>query len=223
MQAEAPARWPYRDTTLSYREAVDFQAQVSARIVQRWNGTTPSLVAGVDVGLDERRAHAAVVVLTFPGLELVEIARAERELGFPYIPGLLAFREIPTILDAFARLRASPELVFVDGQGRAHPRRCGVACHVGVELDLPAIGIGKSRLCGEHAEPGLRRGCATRLVHEGEVIGKVLRTRDRVRPVFVSVGHRIDLAHAERFALRSATRFRLPEPVRLADRATRER
>jgi deoxyribonuclease V len=133
------------------------------------------------------------------------------------VPGLLSFREAPAVLAALRRLRTVPDALICDGQGLAHPRRFGLACHVGLIADLPAVGCGKSRLCGEHREPGRRRGSRARLVHDGEVVGTVLRTRVGVKPVYVSVGHRIDLPAAERLVLDCAVRFRLPEPTRLAD------
>ncbi len=132
------------------------------------------------------------------------------------MPGLLAFREMPAIRDAMAKLATAPDLVFVDGHGRAHPRRFGIACMLGVELELPAIGIGKSRLVGAHREPGARKGSRTRLTHEDEIIGYCVRTRDGVRPVYVSIGHRVSLATAVRLTLRCCRRYRLPEPIRHA-------
>jgi deoxyribonuclease V len=170
----------------------------------------------VDISVKDR-ARAAIVVMSFPGLKVVERVTAERPIEFPYVPGLLAFREIPSILDAFARLSTRPDLLLVDGHGYAHPRRFGIACHLGVELDLPSIGCGKSLFVGEHAEPGRRRGSRTPLRREGETIGSVVRTRDGVRPIYVSVGHRIGLAAAVRIVLACCARYRLPEPIRFAD------
>jgi deoxyribonuclease V len=142
---------------------------------------------------------------------------AVRPLRLPYVPGLLSFREDPAVLAALRRLRATPDVLLYDGHGLAHPRRFGVACHIGLIVDRPAIGCAKSRLVGMHREPGWRRGSAAPLLDGGEVIGSVLRTRDGVRPVFVSVGHRIDLRTARRIVLACALRHRLPEPTRLAD------
>lgn len=213
----SPKRWPYRGAQLSFREAVALQAELRERVVEVGEGSSPRTVAGVDVSVKGGEARAAVCVFAFP--ELVPLERATRALplAFPYIPGLLGFREVPAVLAALERLREPPDLLLVDGHGRAHPRRFGVACHVGVELDLPAIGVGKSLLVGSCAEPGLRRGASTRLVHDGEVVGRALRTRAGVRPVFVSVGHRVDLARAAELVLACAPRFRLPEPIRAAD------
>jgi deoxyribonuclease V len=177
------------------------------------------LVAGVDISIRNEQARAAIVVLRWPELEPVEQATAVRPVEFPYVPGLLAFREMPSILDAFGRLKKRPDLLLADGQGLAHPRRFGIACHLGVELDLPSIGCGKSRLIGEHREPADRRGTRAALRDKGEIIGSVVRTRAGVKPVYVSIGHRIDLAAAVRIVLRSCTKYRLPEPVRCAHRA----
>lgn len=177
-------------------------------------------VAGVDVGFDKDGAVtvAAVALLSFPDLALEDWARVRRRTRFPYVPGLLSFREAPAVLDAMAKLRRAPDLVLCDGHGLAHPRRFGIACHLGVVLDLPAIGVAKSRLTGAHAEPGRQRGAWTPLSDRDAVIGAVLRTRTGVSPVFVSVGHRISLATAMAFVLACTPRFRLPETTRYADR-----
>jgi deoxyribonuclease V len=175
-------------------------------------------VAGADISFDRRSPdlHAAVVVLDAESLEVVEVAATRAKARFPYVPGYLSFREIPPLLEVFARLETEPDLIVCDGQGRAHPRRFGLACHLGVLLDRPALGCAKSRLIGEYREPGSRRGAHTQLRDAGEVIGEVVRTRAGVKPVFVSVGHRISLATARRSVLRLAPRYRLPEPVRAA-------
>ena len=174
-------------------------------------------VCGVDVSVREGRARAALCVLSFPRLEPVEQVVAERPVDFPYVPGLLSFRELPVLVDAFAGLADPPDLLVVDGQGYAHPRRLGIAAHVGICFDLPTIGVGKTRLCGEHGEPGPAGGSRRRLVHEGERIGHVLRTREGVKPVYVSIGHRMDDLDAVRLVLRMTPRYRLPEPIRAAD------
>jgi deoxyribonuclease V len=173
-------------------------------------------VAGVDAAIRHGHVIAACAVLAFPALAPLESVIAVRPLEFPYVPGLLAFREMPAIRAAFAKLETHPDLVFVDGHGRAHPRRFGIACMLGVELDVPAIGIGKSRLIGTHREPGTRKGSHTRLMQGDEVIGSCLRTRDGVRPLYVSVGHRVSLETAVRLTLRCCRRYRLPEPIREA-------
>jgi deoxyribonuclease V len=175
-------------------------------------------VAGADVSYDRGSPvlFAAVVVLDPASFAVIESAGVESRARFPYVPGYLSFREIPPLLEAFAKLAARPDLVVCDGQGRAHPRRFGLASHLGVLLDLPTIGCAKSRLVGEHREPGPLRGASAALRHEGEVIGTVLRTQDGVKPVYVSVGHRVTLAAARRTILALAPRHRLPEPVRAA-------
>lgn len=176
-------------------------------------------VAGVDVAFPNggRTTRAAAVLMSFPDLVLIDEAVVEQATVLPYIPGLLSFRELPAILAALARL-PGPDLVLCDGQGLAHPRRFGVACHLGVETGLPAIGVGKSRLCGQHDEPALARGASSALMDGAERIGTVLRTRQGVRPIYVSIGHRIDLERACEVVLACAPRFRLPEPIRRADR-----
>jgi deoxyribonuclease V len=162
---------------------------------------------------------AAVVLWDLEERSVIEEHVARRPVTFPYVPGLLSFREAPAVLAALRKLRAMPDAVMLDGQGRAHPRRFGLACHVGLICDLPAIGCAKSRLTGRHEEPGRERGARASLEDdEGRILGTVLRTQDGVRPVFVSVGHKMDLLSAEQTVLVCATRYRLPEPTRLADR-----
>lgn len=181
------------------------------------------LVAGADLAYrpDGRWAWAAVVLVELPEGRLVESATAAGRPRFPYVPGYLTFREGPLLLAAFRRLRRRPDLCLFDGQGLAHPRRFGLACHVGVLAGIPAIGVAKSRLVGSFAEPGPERGARSALLDRGEVIGAVLRTRPGVRPLFVSVGHRVSLESAVRLVLAVTGRYRLPEPCRLADRLSR--
>jgi deoxyribonuclease V len=176
------------------------------------------LVAGADVSYDRDSPilFAAIVVLDAGTLETVEVVSARGRARFPYLPGYLSFRELPPLAEAFARLSVRPDLVLCDGHGRAHPRRFGLASHLGVALGVPSIGCAKSRLIGEHRDPGLRRGAHTALRDGGETIGEVLRTRTGVAPVYVSVGHRVTLATARRLVLRFAPRFRIPEPIRAA-------
>lgn len=181
------------------------------------------LVAGLDAHYQTGAglAWGAAALLSWPELELVESALACRPLDFPYVPGLLSFREAPALLAALACLSRRPDLAFVDGQGIAHPRRLGLASHVGVLAGVPTIGVAKSRLIGTFAPPGPEKGASSPLTDKGEVIGAVLRTRAGVRPLFVSVGHRIGLDAAVRLVLAAASRYRLPEPTRLADRLSR--
>jgi deoxyribonuclease V len=211
-------RWPTRSAPTP-TEAAALQAEWSARVVRRSTFGTPRTIAGVDIGIRGERARAAIVVFAWPELIEVERSTAELPVRFPYVPGLLGFREVPCLVKAYERLRVEPDVALVDGHGLAHPRRFGVATHLGVELDIPTIGVGKSLLVGTHRPVGPRRGAGVRLVHKGEVIGTVLRTREGVRPVIVSIGHRVDLQAAVRLVLRCAKRFRLPEPIRAAHRA----
>ncbi|MGW4461111.1 deoxyribonuclease V [Micromonospora sp. NPDC004704] len=183
----------------------------------------PRTVAGLDVAYaeDGDRLAAAVTVLDARTLAVVETAVTVGRAAFPYVPGLFAFRELPALLDALASLTATPDLLVCDGHGLAHPRRFGLACHLGVLTGLPAIGVGKTPLVGSWDPPGDERGAWSELRDGGEVVGRVLRTRDGVKPVFVSVGHRMDLANACARVLALTPRYRLPETTRQADRLCR--
>lgn len=176
------------------------------------------LIVGADLAYrgDGRWAWAAVVVVNLPDGRVVESATAAGPPPFPYVPGYLSFREGPLLLAAFKRLRTRPDLCLFDGQGLAHPRRFGLACHMGVLLDLPSVGCAKSLLVGEYDEPGLKRGAWSPLRLDGKQVGAVLRTRSGVRPLFVSPGHRIGVREAVRWVL-ACSRFRVPEPIRLAE------
>ena len=204
------------DVTAS--EAIALQQRLRGEVVDVDRFSRIKTVAGVDVGFEERGSvtRAAVAVLSFPELTLREYAIARRPTAFPYIPGLLSFREIPAVLDALQQLRSLPDLLLCDGQGRAHPRRFGIACHLGVLTGLPAIGVAKSRLIGTHAPLAEDKGARQALYDKGEVIGTVLRTRRGIRPLYISVGHRITLATAVDYVLRCTTRYRLPETTRAA-------
>jgi deoxyribonuclease V len=178
-------------------------------------------VAGVDISVDKARGRAtgAVVVLSYPELDVVEVAMEEAPLTFPYVPGLLSFREVPVLRGALERIRSGVDLLIVDGQGYAHPRRFGLACHLGLLLDVPSVGCAKSRLIGSHSELGAEAGSHVALRHEGERVGSLVRTRRGVKEVYVSVGHDISLRAAEAWVLRCTAGFRLPEPTRLAHQA----
>lgn len=178
-------------------------------------------VAGVDVSIRHQRSRAAVVVMSVPGLEVLEIARAEREVSFPYIPGLLAFREGPVVVDALRQLRRAPDAFIFDGMGRIHPRKLGIAAHLGLWLGKPTIGCGKTHYIGEYVEPAEAKGSSSGLRYRDELIGALLRTREKVKPVYISVGHLADLESALKLAMSVTTRFRLPEPVRAAHHAAR--
>lgn len=176
------------------------------------------LVGGADISYNRGSEilYAAIVILRLKDLLFVETVGHRAQTSFPYIPGLLSFREVPVLLETFKKLRHKPDLLLCDGQGIAHPRRFGLASHLGLLLDRPTIGCAKSRLIGTAPEPSSRRGSATTLKDKGEAIGKVLRTRDRVRPVYVSIGHKIDLDTAVSVVLRCSPRYRIPEPTRQA-------
>jgi deoxyribonuclease V len=200
------------------KEAVALQRELAARVdVARPLGRVRT-VAGCDVSYNKRSPvlYAAVVVVRVPGFEVVEQVVATATVTFPYVPGLLSFREIPPLLAAFRRLTAKPDVVLLDGQGLAHPRRFGLACHLGLWLNRPTVGCAKSRLIGEYSEPGLDAGDASPLVDRGEQVGVVLRTRARVKPAFVSPGHRIDRAGAVEVVRKTLSGFRMPAPTRLA-------
>lgn len=212
--AAPPHSWNVTPT-----EAVAIQRTLRGRIVTAGRIPTPRLVAGADISWDAPSGvgYAGIVVLRWPDLAEVERVGVRGRATFPYVPGLLSFREGPLLLEAFARLASDPDVLFFDGQGFAHPRRMGIACHLGLILDRPAIGCAKSLLCGEHREPGLRRGCRTALRHQGERVGLALRTRTAVKPIYVSVGHRVGLEEAARLTLRCCDGYRIPRPTRLAD------
>jgi deoxyribonuclease V len=212
-------------------EARALQEKWRGRVVRRGSLDAARIhrVAGADVAFQAAGrggvAIAGVVLFSYPEWKELESAAAFRPLTFPYVPGLLSFREIPAILDALAGLREAPDVILCDGQGYAHPRRFGLASHLGVLLDVPSIGCAKSRLIGEHAEPGPSRGCWTPLMHQGERIGAAVRTRAGSRPMYISVGHRVSLAGAIRLALRACDpsgRSRIPRPTERADRYVAE-
>jgi deoxyribonuclease V len=199
-------------------EAREIQQQLRERVLVQPYSAQPERVAGVDVSVKRGLARAAVVLLSYPDLIPLQAATAEEAALFPYVPGLLAFREGPVVLKALERLEARPDVLIFDAQGLAHPRRIGLATHLGVLLDLPAVGCAKSCLCGTHSEPGEEKGQWTPLLDRGEVIGAVVRTRSRVKPVFVSIGHRVDLEAAISLVMNCTTRYRLPETTRWAHR-----
>jgi deoxyribonuclease V len=215
---------------LTPAEAIVLQRKLAPQVIREGDPQDVRLVAAADVAFPERTrgwqgglARAAVVLLSYPELELVEQHVIEAPVTFPYVPGLLSFREIPVLALAFERLSSAPDLLLVDGQGIAHPRRFGLAAHVGLLAGLPTIGCAKSRLCGEAAEPAPERGSMTELIHEGEVIGLVVRTRDRVKPLYLSIGNMIGLPETAEWVLRLAPTHRLPEPIRIADQLSKGR
>jgi deoxyribonuclease V len=209
------------DLRLSPAEARRLQDELASRVEvgPALDLGTLGYVAGADVSTEGERAYATVAVLAFPELAVVEVQGYEAPLTFPYVPGLLAFREIPSVAGALRKVEAPVDAVIFDAQGLAHGRRMGLASHLGLFLDVPSVGCAKSRLVGSYEEPGLEKGSATDLVHRGEVVGRVVRTRDRVSPVFVSVGNRIDLESAVELVLACCKGYRLPEPTRRAHNA----
>lgn len=205
---------------VSAAEAREIQISLADRVETIDRFGPLRFVAGVDVGFPDRgrTTRAAVAVLSFPGLELVERSVVNVPTRFPYIPGLLSFREVPAVIAALEGLQHDPGIILCDGQGRAHPRRFGFACHLGLICDIATIGVAKSRLTGEHGPVPEGRGEYTPLTLEGETVGAVLRTRRGVRPVFVSPGHRICVRTAVEITMRCTPRYRLPETTRQADR-----
>jgi deoxyribonuclease V len=177
------------------------------------------VVAGVDVSVKNDQSHAAIVVMTYPGFLVIETVLARRPTPFPYIPGLLSFREGPVLEEAFEQLKTEPDVFLFDGMGIAHPRRIGIASHMGLWLGRPTIGCGKSLLCGRYRDLGDEKGSAAPLVDKGETIGVALRTRTAKNPMFISPGHMADIPSAAELVLRCSPKFRLPEPIRLAHNA----
>jgi deoxyribonuclease V len=210
-------RHPWPDTA---EAATVIQEQLAAEVITEDQLGTVEHVAGVDVGFeaDGSITRAAVAVLSYPGLELKEQAIAHRPTTFPYIPGFLSFREVPAVIDALEKLTITPDLILCDGQGTAHPRRLGIACHLGILIDLPTIGVAKSWLIGKHKELQNYRGAWQPLIDKGETIGAILRTRTGVKPVYVSPGHRISLNTAIDYVMDCTPKYRLPETTRWADK-----
>jgi deoxyribonuclease V len=203
---------------LSYKEAIETQRRLASQVRFTRMRRGPRTAAGLDCAFskDGRRIVAAVVVLKLNDFTVIETATVTRKVTFPYIPGLLSFREAPACIDAIEKLKAKPDVFIVDGQGFAHPRRFGIASHIGVLVDRPTVGCAKSRLTGVFEKPDKQKGKYSPLTDGGEVIGAVLRTRTNVKPVFVSVGHKCTLKDAIRVVLECTTKYRLPEPSRLA-------
>jgi deoxyribonuclease V len=203
---------------VSPSQAFDIQLRLAVQVSRSNEVASPRFIAGVDISVDRVQgiARGAVVVLNYPQLEVVETQVVEGKVDFPYVPGLLSFREAPLTLAAFERLEITPDLVMFDGQGIAHPRRLGLASHLGLFLDIPTIGCAKSRLCGYHDTPGLEPASCAELVDNGEVIGAALRTKLGTNPIYVSIGHKVDLESAIYWVTQCCRGYRLPEPTRLA-------
>jgi deoxyribonuclease V len=205
---------------LSPAQAIALQRRLARRVVREDRLGAVRHVCGIDIGFEDagRVTRAAAALLSFPDLELLEFAIARRRTSFPYVPGLLSFREAPAAIEALGKLSIAPDLLLCDGQGIAHPRRCGLASHIGLLARTPSIGVAKSRLIGTHRALAGRRGAWVPLIDRGETIGAVLRTRAGVAPLYVSIGHRVSLASAIDWVLACARRFRLPETTRWAHR-----
>lgn len=212
---------PLHDWNLSPKQAIELQKQLAYEVIRYDDFVEPvKTVAGIDLGYDAKNdtSRAVVVVLKFPELELIETAEALLPIQFPYVPGLLSFRETPVAIKALEKLNLTPDLILCDGQGIAHPRRFGIACHIGLITNIPSIGVAKSLLVGKYETLGLTRGNIAPLIHRNEEIGLALRTKDKIQPVYVSVGHKISLETAASYVLQCAPKYRLPETTRLADK-----
>ncbi|MBP8001684.1 MAG: deoxyribonuclease V [Chloroflexi bacterium] len=208
---------PLHAWNLTPDEAIELQLTLRNKLVLTWDGPQITTVGGVDMSLKEEKAHAAIAVFSYPDLKPLEAVTADAPLVFPYIPGLLGFREGPAVLAAWDQLQIKPDLLMFDGQGIAHPRGFGIAAQMGLWLKRPSIGVAKSRLYGLYDEPGPKRGDMTRLYDaQQRVIGMVFRTRERGKPLYISPGHLIDLPHALEFVVRCGIGYRLPEPTRWA-------
>lgn len=203
---------------ISAAEAKQIQLELAGQVSRRNEAIKPRFIGGVDISAPDSRgiARAAAVILNYPELQLVEVKTAEDKLNFPYIPGLLSFREAPLILAACQKLSINPDLIMADGQGIAHPRRFGIASHLGLLLDAPTIGCAKSRLCGTHSPVTSKAGDYTDLTDKGEIIGVALRTKLDANPIYISIGHKIDLFTAIHRVMECCRGYRLPEPSRLA-------
>jgi len=205
-------------------EAKSIQRELAGKIYLQNQFSEIGLIAGTDMSIDEETMEgiAGVVIFTFPGLEIVERKYARRKITYPYIPGLLSFREAPILLSAFEKIEHEPDLVIFDGQGIAHPRRLGIASHMGIILDKPAIGCAKSLLCGEYIEPAKKMGSISSLFDGDKTIGVTLRSRDNVHPIFISPGHKIDLDTSLKIILACCDGYRIPKPTRIADHYVEE-
>ena len=211
---------------LTLDEAIAIQEQLQAEVITKDKFKEPvQYVAGVDMGFeaDGTISRAAVAVLSFPELQVIETSLAYRPTTFPYIPGFLSFREIPAVLDALEKITTIPDIILCDGQGIAHPRRFGIACHLGVLMDIPTIGVAKSLLVGKHEIVPETKGSWQPLIHKGETIGAVLRSRTGVKPLYISSGHRVSLPTAIDYVLRCTPKYRLPETTRIADKLASNR
>ncbi len=203
--------WPVKPAAMT-----GIQQRLATQAVHRGGPRRPTCVAGVDIAVSDGVGYGALVLLQFPELNVLREVTSTVELTVPYIPGFLSFREIPVLLPLFEQLPAAPDVVFVDGQGRLHPRELGLATHLGLWLDCPTVGCAKSRLCGTYREPGSRKGDRAPVRYHGRRLGYALRTRDNCRPILVSSGHRLGLKRAVDLTLAVTGKYRIPMPTRLA-------
>lgn len=208
---------------LLYKKLIQQQREMSEQVVlQPLSLSSINYLAGCDSALIDDKIFSIFVIFKFPELEVVEIAAAHSVLEIPYIPGLLSFRESPNLLKAYAKLKIMPDVIMVDGHGIAHPRRMGIAAHLGVLLDVPTIGVAKSKLVGDYLEPAAEQGSVSELTYHGNKIGDVLRTKSKVKPVYVSPGHLADFDAALNLTIQTGRGYRLPEPTRIADKYSKE-
>lgn len=212
MQIKEHHRWD-----LKYEEAVALQTELSKKLILNDSFGAIEKIAGVDVKCVKERNEVlgVVIIFSYPELNIIEIKMAKDVISYPYIPGLLTFREGPVVEQIFTQIKNIPDLVFFDGQGYCHPRRFGLASHMGLILNLPTIGCAKNKLCGNYKEPSQTKGSYSYIFDDGEIIGAALRTKNETKPIFVSIGHKVSLISAIKFTL-SVSKFRIPEPTRIA-------
>lgn len=208
---------------MNEKQAIENQHELSQKVIKKDQFGDVEYLAGVDVAYekDGDMVIAAITILDANTLELLETVTHVEKVFFPYIPGLFSFRELPPVLKAYQKLQITPDLIICDGQGYAHPRRFGLACHLGIELNVPTIGCAKTRLIGEYSIPELKRGSFSNLIDNDEIVGRVLRTQDGIKPVFVSIGHLISIETASDWVIKASPEYRLPETTRSSDHAVK--
>ena len=212
------------DWTLNPKDAIALQSTLASQVITDTpiDLSTVKLIAGVDVSVKNNISQAAVVVMTYPEMNIVETIRAQQPTAYPYIPGLLTFREGPVLEEAFSNLQHEPDVFVFDGMGQIHPRKMGIASHMGLWLDKPTIGCGKTHFIGDYSQPGINKGDYSNLTYKGDQLGVVLRTRTNVKPVYISVGHRADLESSVKLIMSVTPKYRLPRPIRMAHNAAGE-
>lgn len=207
---------------MDFKEAKEIQTELASKVIITPLKKTPRLIAGVDTAFEGDIAVSAACLFTYPELQLISTSTAKAKAPIPYVPGFLSFREGDAVKKALKGLNKKPDLIIFDGQGIAHPRGLGIASHIGVELNIPTIGCAKSRLVGQFDEPAAEKGNFTDLIYKGKKIGAVVRSRTNVRPLFISPGHLVSIKDSIKIILNCSTKYRLPEPVRMADKMSRE-